>query len=430
MLRWNETYRVLSRQQKEAKTRLKSAVDRIFNDSVMIGLVMALALVVIFQLLHPDLSPGMKLILDIVNYVVICAFIAEYVLKLYVTDKPRISFITNPLHVLDLLIIIIALLDFSQLASRLPVISNYGDLSPMLRLLRVPLRGLLTLALVIKGKNEIQKKNDESNDKPPQIDPMKIVSLSEDGKQKEYSNENEGNSLWTDIQNITENISQNDWEIIKDITKFKPNEIEKILFGGAFTRIDHIEKFPAILLWDSKTDSNGDKKNGCTIHEIKPRILIIFKADKVFTLETGNDNLFDRITDLKCPLEKETFTVQILYSLLKMKIEDYQNIVQKIEFKTNDFERKTIDDTSSKFLHETFRFRRELQEISDNLWHFHQVLDQIIDKEEDLINLEIDEFDRSKFNKLHSESKYLCRKARNIRESLSALIDLHVNTVS
>ena len=104
--------------------------------------------------------------------------------------------------------------------------------------------------------------------------------------------------------------------------------------------------------------------------------------------------------------------------------------MQKIEFKTNDFERKTIDDTSSKFLHETFRFRRELQEISDNLWHFHQVLDQIIDKEEDLINLEIDEFDRSKFNKLHSESKYLCRKARNIRESLSALIDLHVNTVS
>ena len=122
----------------------RDAVYRIFNDDVMIGLVAVLALAVIFPLFDHNLSEGMKAILDYVNYIVIAAFIAEYVLKLYVEDKSRISFITDPLHVLDLFIIVIALLDFSPLTLGLPIISNSGELSPMLRLLRllrVPLRG-------------------------------------------------------------------------------------------------------------------------------------------------------------------------------------------------------------------------------------------------------------------------------------------------
>jgi hypothetical protein len=133
----------------------RDAVYRIFNDDVMIGLVTVLALAVIFPFFDHNLSEGMKAILDYVNYIVIAAFIAEYVLKLYVEDKSRISFITDPLHILDLFIIVIALLDFSPLTLSLPIISNSGGLSPMLRLLRllrVPLRGLLVLVLAGKGK--------------------------------------------------------------------------------------------------------------------------------------------------------------------------------------------------------------------------------------------------------------------------------------
>ncbi len=143
----------------------RDAVYRIFNDDVMIGLVAVLALAVIFPLFDHNLSEGMKAILDYVNYIVIAAFIAEYVLKLYVEDKSRISFITDPLHVLDLFIIVIALLDFSPLTLGLPIISNSGELSPMLRLLRVPLRGLLALVLARKGKRiqDNKKKLDETH---------------------------------------------------------------------------------------------------------------------------------------------------------------------------------------------------------------------------------------------------------------------------
>ena len=103
--------------------------------------------------------------------------------------------------------------------------------------------------------------------------------------------------------------------------------------------------------------------------------------------------------------------------------------MHEIESRINEFERIPIDKTSPEFLHETFLFKKEIQQVSDNLWHFHQVLDQIINKE-DLLHLGIDDNNRRNFNTLHSESKYICRTARNVRESLSSLIELHINTVS
>ena len=102
MLRRDVVYDALSKLQKEAKTRLASTVDRMFNEKVMTGLLVTLILTVTFQLFHPDLSSGMKVIFDVVNYIVIAAFAAEYFLKLIIAKSgSRISFITQPVHILD-----------------------------------------------------------------------------------------------------------------------------------------------------------------------------------------------------------------------------------------------------------------------------------------------------------------------------------------
>ena len=112
-----------------------------------------------------------------------------------------------------------------------------------------------------------------------------------------------------------------------------------------------------------------------------------------------------------------------------MKLEDYEKIVQEIDAKTNEFERKTHLDNSSNAFIKRSTLKMELQQISDNLWHFHQILDQIVSKD-DTPFLGIGEYDRHDFNTLHSDSKYICRKARNIKEGLSSLLELHINTVS
>lgn len=405
----------------------RDAVYRIFNDDVMIGLVVVLALTVIFPFFDHDLSSGMNVILDYVNYIIIAAFIAEYVLKLYVEDKSRISFITNPLHVLDLFIIVIALLDFSPLALGIPIISSNGALSPMLRLLRllrVPLRGLFALVLASKAKKIADNK--KKPDKPTLDKHLKIVALDEDGNTREYSKGDlsfgkEDKPLWIDFQDVTEG----DLGYIQETAEISTEEIKKKLIEGSFPRIDHIGEIPSILLWDSRIKNQSDLTTEIT----SPRMLVVLKDSKVITLTTGKSELLARIDPLKNRFNEENFIVEVLYSLLQLKINDYGKIVHEIESRINEFERIPIDKTSPEFLHETFLFKKEIQQVSDNLWHFHQVLDQIINKE-DLLRLGIDDDHRRKFNTLHSESKYICRTARNVKESLSSLIELHINTVS
>ena len=402
----------------------RDAVYRIFNDDVMIGLVAVLALAVIFPLFDHNLSEGMKAILNYVNYIVIAAFIAEYVLKLYVEDKSRISFITDPLHVLDLFIIVIALLDFSPLTLGLPIISNSGELSPMLRLLRVPLRGLLVLALAGKGKTIEDSK--KKPDKPAPEKQLKISTLNEEGNTQEYSKGDlsfgkEGKPIWIDFQDITER----DLVYIEEITGIPGEEIKKKLIQGSFPRIDHIGEIPSILLWDSRIKD----QHYLTSEITSPRMLVVLKDAKIITLTTDKSELISRTDRPKDKLNKGNFIVEVLYSLLQLKIKDYGDIVHEIESRINEFERIPIDKTSPEFLHKTFLFKKEIQQVSDNLWHFHQVLDQIINKE-DLLHLGIDDTHRRNFNSLHSESKYICRTARNVRESLSSLIELHINTVS
>ena len=361
------------------------------------------------------------------NYIIIAAFVAEYVLKLYVEDKSRISFVADPLHVLDLFIIVIALLDFSQLALGLPIISNSGELSPMLRLfrlLRVPLRGLL--ALVLAGKVKTIEDNKKKPDKLPLEKHLKIAVLDEEGNIKEYSKGDHSigknaMSLWIDFQDITEK----DLVYIEETTEISGEEIKKKLIEGSFPRIDHIGEIPSILLWDSRIKNQSDLTTGIT----SPRMLVVLKDTKIITLTTDKSELFARIDHPNDQLNKENFIVEVLYSLLQLKINDYGDIVHKIESRINEFERIPIDKTSPEFLHKTFLFKKEIQQVSDNLWHFHQVLDQIINKE-DSIHLEINDKHRRNFNTLHSESKYICRTARNVRESLDSLIELHINTVS
>ena len=405
----------------------RDAVYRIFNDDVMIGLVAVLALAVIFPLFDPNLSEGMKAILDYVNYIVIAAFIAEYVLKLYVEDESRISFITNPLHVLDLFIIVIALLDFSQLALGLPIISSSGELSPILRLfrlLRVPLRGLLALVLASKVKTIEDNKKKTENPAPDKH--LKITILDNKGNTQEYSKGDlsfgkNDKPLWIDFQDITEK----DLVYIEEATGISGEEIKKKLIEGSFPRIDHIGEIPSILLWDSRIKDRSD----LSIEMTSPRMLAVLKDAKIITLTTNKSELFARIHHAKNQLDNGSLIIEVLYSLLQLKINDYGDIVHEIEGRINEFERIPIDKTSPEFLHETFLFKKEIQQVGDNLWHFHQVLDQIINKE-NLLHLGINDNYRRNFNTLHSESKYICRTARNVRESLGSLIELHINTVS
>ena len=176
------------------------------------------------------------------------------------------------------------------------VISNRGELSPILRLLRVPLRGLLVLVLIIQGKYKTQKKDNSNHNRNKQHIKITIRSLDDGGYLKEFLDnqsfllENDGASLWIDIQNLAENIYDDDWDLIKAKTEIEPEDIKRKLIRGSFPRIDHIsiagKEFSTIRLWDSPNKSTDDTES---------RILVVFKDSNIVTLRTDINDLFDRI---------------------------------------------------------------------------------------------------------------------------------------
>jgi Mg2+ and Co2+ transporter CorA len=415
---------------------LKDTVYRLFNDDVMIGLAAILACTVLLPLFF-EFTPVMEAIFEAVNYFIIAAFVAEYVLKLYVAPWPgrclkesRVSFVTNPWHVLDLLIIVIALFDFSKLAY-IPYISDKGNLSPLLRLLRVLLRVLLVLFI---GKRT--KKRIDPEQKIEVIDPqtemqISTLKLDQNGNNVIYkcSMKESGCSiltderpLWIDFQHIAEM----DLKRIEKETAIQRNVLESKLIKESFPRIDDVNGTPHILLWDSHLTSTDPSSDGLNI--FTNDMLVVYENNRIITLSRGGSDLFEEISRQTLPLEKEEFSVRVLYSLLHRKIDDYGEIVQSIERRTIGFEEISVNRTSPEFLEETFHFKKEIQKISSNLWHFNQVLHHIKDNKNLLRG--INDGNSHYFDNLHAESEYMYETAQNIRESLISLIELHINTVS
>lgn len=409
---------------------LKEPVYKVFNDDVMIGLAAILAFSVILPLLF-EFTSTMQAIFEAINYFIIAAFVAEYILKLYV-DVSRISFVTNPWHVLDLLIIVIALFDFSKLTFVPYMLSEQSKLSPVLRLLRVLLRVLL--AFTLAGRTAERVIPSQTQEDPGRLKSELEISMLKLDKQgnnvvskcsmKRSSCtivKDGGEPVWIDYQHIAEI----DLNRIEKETTISRNVLESKLVKESFPRIDNVKGIPTIFLWDSQVESTNStpEKLNITINDM----LVVCEDHMIVTLNRLGSNLFDKISRKPLPLKEEEFAVRVLYSLLRQKIDDYGEIVQRIEQKTTVFEEIPVDKTSPQFLEETFHFKKEIQKISSNLWHFHQVLHQIINKE----NLSILKIKNSNnFDNLHAESEYMYETAKNIKESLISLIELHINTVS
>lgn len=111
----------------DLRERLRGPVDYAFSEDLMTLLAFLIIPTVIFPYLF-RFSDVTLALFELLNYLIIAVFIAEYVLKLFVAED-RLEFVRSPWHVLDLVIIALAL------AELLPFVStSAGRASPLLRL--------------------------------------------------------------------------------------------------------------------------------------------------------------------------------------------------------------------------------------------------------------------------------------------------------
>lgn len=404
------------------KERLQRVANHIFNDDLMMALAAILASTVVLQLAF-DLSEGMQIVFQYLNYIIIATFIAEYILKLYVADTKR-SFVLNPTHIFDLIIITLALFDFSGIGY-LPFLPDQGQLSPILRLLRVLPRILPRILLTFFLAGRAATRNGRKEE-PPKIPPMKISAIHLNGtKIENISGHEDDIPIWIDFQNVKEC----DLEYISKIAEIdqaQKIQIEKKLFRASFPRIDRVDEYLSLFLWDSQRKE--EKTNIDSLEIVTNNMLIIFNELKIITLSRGQSKLFDNISKNKSisPLTSKDFTDKILCLMLKQKYDDYSEIIQQIEQKIIEFEEVPLDKTSTKFLEETFHFKKGILNISDNIMHFQKNLDKLV-KIDTIRSFGID--NTKEFNDLSEDSRYLYETTQNIKENLTSLIDLHTNSV-
>jgi Mg2+ and Co2+ transporter CorA len=395
------------------KDNLRGPALWLFNDDFMSVLAFLIIPTVGLPLFF-EFSPAMLILFKVVNYFIIGMFILEYFIMLFISDS-RMKYVQNPWHLLDLLIIILAILDL------IPFISlSIGRASPVLRLLRV----FTALGRTTKGHRPVR-----AVIQPPHLESRMLVNtFGKDGIKRCATNGNvcniveSGGPQWIDI----EDVSAIDLEYISTAIHVPVYVLESKVSQEAFPRIDYFPDYTTVFIWDAKLLSDGEGYRDAKIS--RNGLLIICRGDHIITICTGKSDLFDEIVAEGLAIKDNDFAVSVLYSILRHKVRDGEDIVRTMEHKTALMEQLPVGKTPPAFLEDTFHLRKDVVIISKNLWHLRQVLDNLKTRKVSLNGVTDEHLHL--FDILYDEADYLYETADNITDSLSSLRDLHINTVS
>jgi len=408
--------RVLERPALSLKQRLKGPVYGILSDDLML----LLAVLLVPAILLPyfwTFSPFMLTFFAVINYGVIFAFILEYVLKLYVADS-RKEFVTDPWHVLDLIIIVLAFFDF------LPFIPfSSRRISPLLRLTRI------SRVLVVTGrtaKRVTPRKRAETEEK---ISAHVTIKTFDDLKPVTHlPGESIGSILkdpavkLVDIQDI----SSQDLEAISAALRIPVVQLENKLMKESFPRIDYLDGYTTIFIRDVRLLS-------CDLTMLKrnisrPAILLVCRGERIVSLSKSRNDLFDRVMSGKLSFEGDPLAVRVLYSIFQAKLGDYEDMAHYFEDVMQGLEDVPVKSTDPVFLDECFYLKKDISRFHNTLKHYKQALD-ILRSEAPALD-GFGEKHLKAFKGPYYEAEYLHEIIETIKDNLMSLIELHINTVS
>jgi Mg2+ and Co2+ transporter CorA len=352
-----------------------------------------------------------------VNYFIILMFIAEYIVMLYLAES-RIKYVFNIWHLLDLLIILLALMDFSPAFTL-----SFGRASPVLRLLRV-LRVFTAIGRTAKVNAPVTAPVSE----PPQKSKMLVNTLDDTGVRRCDSSENvcgitdHKGPAWVDIQDA----SPQDLDSISSIIHVPRLILESKLNEEAFPRIDYFKDYTTLFIRDIKLLSAGDGVQDIKI--ARSGLLIVCCGGLIFTICQERNSLFDDIVAEGIHPGTGDFGIQVLYSIIRRKVRDADDLMRVMERKSLRLELLPVGKTPPSFLEDTFHLRRYVLLASKNLWHLRQVLDNLRTRKVMLDG--VTEENMHLFDILYDEADYIHENSMDITESLSSLRELHINTIS
>jgi Mg2+ and Co2+ transporter CorA len=227
---------------------------------------------------------------------------------------------------------------------------------------------------------------------------------------------------WIDVQGA----SRADLDAMSAILRIPKHVLESKLFRDVFPGVDYFKDYTILTVWDTRLVSPDD--GSARLQTENPPVVLICAPDYLATVSTGRNCLFEHLVGPGLPLKQESFSVRVLYAILQHKIGDYKQVVRLLEHRVAELEELPPERTSRRFLDETFRLKRVIQQQDYNLRHFAQVLHHLQSRKVALRSIRDESLDL--FILLHDEAATLNDTCHSIRENLLSLIELQLNNVS
>lgn len=395
------------------RARLKKPVYRIFSEDLMLALAVILVPPVILPFMF-SFSHTMLVLFDVVNYFILAVFILEYFFKIYVAES-RIAYAIDPWHILDLLIILLAGVDF------IPSI-DWGRGSPLLRLLRI------VRVFVIAGRAVQRAPLHKKAEVVSGVSRLKCNMLHKNEVRKGVLKEQAATSMheptgtWLDFQEVGA-IDLSHLSTTLNVPKYV---LESYLLKDSLPRIDLFPDCTAVFISDARLMAVGEKAKDIKI--AKNGLLILCAKNSIATICPTTSLLFDKVGEEAKVAEGALSPARILYLLLKWKMKDYEELIQTIEEQTVMMEELPVGQCGPAFLEETFYLKKEIKKVHNGLRHFNKMLNTL--KEQKVPVPGMNEEYEHLFDILYDESSFLTENTENVHESLISLIELHINTVS
>jgi Mg2+ and Co2+ transporter CorA len=407
--------------EKDPRKDLREAVDSVLSDRFMIFISAMMIPIVLIPFII-NLSSQILDFFEICDWVIISIFVVEYFSKLYLASD-RGAYFSSGWHLLDLVIIILAFVQYAPLFG----IGISGSPSLLLRLLRLPRAvavGGRTLGGRRHGEEIVMKMEEEVGETVIREVGGDLSTVHENltwDEMRQYTHDPK--QEWIDIYNA----SDSSFMKISEILKIPEPYFESRLIEDGYPHIDYLDRASLIFLQSGRIKYPEHEEHFLTIS--RTGVLIICSGSEIITVSKRRTNLFEKVLEaIRKGEGNKTLVVSVLYGIMEQLLSDYRSIVNEIEMDILKIEAIPRSKLPKDILERTFQLNKEVSRLGSGTLHFKEVLGMIVTKRVDLEGFDKDA--EESFEVLQDESDYLNDTIQNLKDNLLSIIDLYINRTS
>jgi Mg2+ and Co2+ transporter CorA len=396
-------------------TGVLDALSLWLNEAVM-GF---LALTALGFALVPELfsvGAGVGLFIEIGEWIIVALFAAEYLVNLCRAPDRR-AYVLGAWRILDLVTIV------APLVSLIPAVSDSLRSSPVLRLLR-----LFRAVMFGTRAGGSLSRDSRPPDSAPEAIPLRAAFLRGPGSSPPRE------STWVDFLGWAGGRGEG-WYHVTGLNPERRAElagvegIPRTTFEEAFSEIERPR-------FESSRDYTllsipipALRKEGRVSIE-RRRTLLVIRASSLVTLSRRPLEILPFVEEYagKVDLSGAPLPARTVYELLFGVLARNEEALERIEGKIRSLETVPARQSTNAFFEETFHLEKELSSVRADLWRLRPVLIDLREGRESLPGGRPE--DRDFLKRLAEEGEDLLQTARELREAVVSIIDLHMNVAS